>query len=124
MAELVYVADPMCSWCYGFGPELEKVREQLSDHPVRMVMGGLWVGSRAQPLSDQLRTYLGETWDAVHRHSGQPFNKGLLDWDDWTYDTEKACRAVVTMRLLAPDHEARFFTTQRCSTPSMRRTAT
>ena len=23
--KLIYIADPMCSWCYGFGPELAKL---------------------------------------------------------------------------------------------------
>ena len=26
--DLVYFADPMCSWCYGFGPELEKATRE------------------------------------------------------------------------------------------------
>ena len=39
---LYYVADPMCSWCWGFHPVLEKVKEVLPDgiSPV-YVMGGL-----------------------------------------------------------------------------------
>ena len=25
---LIYFSDPMCSWCYGFGPELEKATRE------------------------------------------------------------------------------------------------
>ncbi len=38
---LLYIADPLCSWCYGFGPELSKL---LARHPgarLDLVMGGL-----------------------------------------------------------------------------------
>ncbi|TXD88125.1 DsbA family protein, partial [Ralstonia pseudosolanacearum] len=28
---LIYVADPMCSWCYGFGPQLADLRARLAD---------------------------------------------------------------------------------------------
>lgn len=109
-SELVYAADPMCSWCYGFAPELEQVRAEL-DIPFRMVMGGLWVGARAQPLTTDLKRYLRHAWDNVAAQSGQPFAFDLLEWTDWRYDTEPACRAVVTMRAVAPQHEARFFNT-------------
>lgn len=107
-AELVYAADPMCSWCYGFAPELEHL---LSRHsiPMRLVMGGLWVGGRTQPLTEALRRYLHRAWTNVHERSGQPFSFDLLMWDDWEYDTEPACRAVVTMRRLHPESEHRFF---------------
>ncbi len=109
-AELIYAADPMCSWCYGFGPELERL---LADHvlPLRLVMGGLWVGSRVQPLTEQLRRYLHQAWTNVGSRSGQPFRFDLLTWEDWVYDTEPACRAVVTMRRLHPESTLRFFTT-------------
>ena len=33
--KLVYVADPMCSWCYGFGKEmteLDRSLRQAMDH--------------------------------------------------------------------------------------------
>lgn len=108
-AELVYVADPMCSWCYGFGPQLERF---LAKHPlpVRLVLGGLYVGPMAPALDDGLRRYLSETWSRVEAMSGQPFSLELLDRSGWIYDTELACRAAVAMRRLAPGHELAFFT--------------
>ena len=38
---LIYIADPMCSWCYGFGPELSKLLARHPDATVDVVMGGL-----------------------------------------------------------------------------------
>lgn len=108
---LIYVADPMCSWCYGFAPELERT---LADTPAecRIVMGGLRIGTHAQPLTPDLKRYLEHAWSNVGSKSGQPFAFDLLDWDEsWIYDTEPSCRAVVTMRTLAPGMEHRFFGT-------------
>jgi putative protein-disulfide isomerase len=31
MTQLIYVADPMCSWCYGFGPELQALLELMPE---------------------------------------------------------------------------------------------
>ena len=39
---LYYVADPMCSWCFGFAPELAAIRAGLPAHiRLEYVMGGL-----------------------------------------------------------------------------------
>ena len=44
--EFVYVGDPMCSWCWGFAPVLERMQE-VYDVPLRVVVGGLRPGSEA-----------------------------------------------------------------------------
>ncbi len=105
---MIHVADPMCSWCYAFGPELEHVVEETR-LPVRLVMGGLYTGDRTKPLDDSLRTYLRETWRRVCDISQQPVAFGLTDWPEWTYDTEPACRAVIAVRRLAPTHALAFY---------------
>ena len=105
---VVYVGDPMCSWCWGFAPVMDALhgRYGLS---VRMVMGGLRSDERAQPLDDGLRTYLRRTWAAVHQATGQPFDFGFLKRRGFLYDTGPACRAVVAVRRLWPDEQYRFF---------------
>lgn len=105
---LVHVADPMCSWCYAFGPQLDRILDD-SQLPVRLVMGGLFVGRRALPLDAELRRYLGDTWTRVSDMSGRPIARDLLEWDSWTYDTEVACRAVVAVRKSHPDRALEFF---------------
>lgn len=97
MPSLIYVADPMCSWCYAFEPEIDRIVERCG-LPVRVVLGGLFVGSGIVPLDDGLRSYLRETWERVEQLSGQPISRALLDRSSWTYDTELACRAVVGAR--------------------------
>jgi len=102
-ATLIYVGDPLCSWCYGFGPELEAVRAALGERAgLRVIVGGLRPHTTA-PMDDALKRYLREAWQNVAQASGRPFDFALLERDDFVYDTEPACRAVVTARGLRAD---------------------
>ena len=93
----VYVADPMCSWCYGFGPELDALCERFPDVPLHLVLGGLRAYN-TKVMDRALAQTLGHHWEEVQRQSGQPFSRALLERADFVYDTEPACRAVVTVR--------------------------
>ena len=99
---LLYVMDPMCSWCWGFAPVLEGLAEQAAAAGVGLdlVLGGLRRDSVAIDAAARVR-YLGY-WQAVNVSTGQ-----LFDFTDglplgMVYDTEPACRAVVTARNLDP----------------------
>jgi putative protein-disulfide isomerase len=98
---LIYVADPMCSWCYGFGPQMDTLLERFSEEDLLLVMGGLRAYNTAV-MDEDLKGHLRHHWQEVAQRSGLPFNDGLLARDDFVYDTEPACRAVVTARNLSP----------------------
>ena len=99
---LVYFADPMCSWCYGFAPTIAAIADHFADRmPVDIVMGGLRAGN-TEPMDDKQRAYLRSAWTRVNEASGQPFDFEFLGREGWVYDTEPACRAVVTSRALDP----------------------
>ena len=98
---LRYFADPLCSWCYGFGPELAKLLAARPGTQVALVMGGLRPFNRER-MSPAFRTMLREHWHHVSTASGLPFSQAVIDRDDFVYDTEPACRAVVTARQLFP----------------------
>lgn len=98
--ELLYVGDPMCSWCWGIAPELDHLTATRSDLPLRIVVGGLRPGPNAAIVDDRMAATLGHHWEAVSSRSGQPFDRSLLEKRGWVYDTEPACRAVVVMREL------------------------
>jgi putative protein-disulfide isomerase len=95
--QLVYIADPMCSWCYGFGPELAKLLARHPDAALDLVMGGLRPFN-TQPTTPEFRGMLVEHWRHVSTASGLPFSESALDRPGFVYDTEPACRAVVTAR--------------------------
>lgn len=105
---LIYVGDPMCSWCYGFGVPLGQLLERFPEMPVQMVLGGLRAYN-TQVMDDALREKLRSTWEEVGRRSGQPFSPALFERTDFIYDTEPACRAVVTVRQHAPALALRMY---------------
>lgn len=103
-ARLLYVMDPMCSWCWGFSPVAQALFEQAqaAGVQVHLVMGGLRTGNSAA-LEPSTRRYILEHWQAVADATGQPFQfDGALP-DGFVYDCEPACRAVVAARSLAPE---------------------
>ena len=102
MHRLVYVADPMCSWCYGFGPELSAVFDEIPGIGLEIVVGGLRAYN-TQPMDERLKTTLRSHWQHVEEASGLGFSDAAITRAGFVYDTEPACRAVVTARLLAPD---------------------
>lgn len=105
---LLYIADPMCSWCWGFAPQLRRIREVLPELPVRIVLGGL-APDTEEPMPSDMRRYVQQAWDAVEATAGVSFNRDF--WDgrhaDIRRSTYPACRAVVLAR--AEDKEMAMF---------------
>ncbi|HKS15665.1 MAG TPA: DsbA family protein [Pseudomonas sp.] len=99
-ARLLYVMDPMCSWCWGFAPVAQALIAQARDAGVetRLVPGGLRTGSSA--LDASTRRYILEHWQAVSEATGQAFRFDNAMPDGFVYDTEPACRALVAAREL------------------------
>ena len=99
---LVYFADPMCSWCYGFSPVIAALAEQFENRlPLDLVMGGLRAGN-SEPMRDKDKDFIRGSWTRVGAATGQPFDMSFFDREGFLYDTEPACRAVVTARRLMP----------------------
>jgi len=57
----------------------------------------------------QLGAFLRHHWEEVNKRSGQPFSYEILQKQDYVYDTEPSCRAVVTMRHISPKHEFGYY---------------
>ena len=103
-SEVIFVVDPMCSWCWGFAPVMEHIRQNYSDtYRISLVMGGL---RKAGDMvwDEAAKAYLASQWDAVAARTGQPFDHALLQKPFFEYDTTPACKAVVTVwELLGSD---------------------
>ena len=108
--KFVYVADPMCSWCWGFSPTLGEIRRRFAERfDFTFIAGGLRPGPLAQPLDGRLREYLRSAWRRVEESTGQPFHYQFLDRVGFVYDTEAGCRAVVTVRRVDPSKTFDYF---------------
>lgn len=108
MASLIYVADPLCSWCYGFGPQLKALLADLPDTPLDIVVGGLRAYNTEVMTAADKDNILSH-WRRVQDATGLPFNYEALSRPGFIYDTEPACRAVVAARQLAPQANLEVF---------------
>lgn len=107
--EIIYIGDPMCSWCWGISPALIQLRNHFAKEiAFRIVVGGLRPGG-GDPWNDQMKSFLKHHWEEVNIRSGQPFGFKLFDLENFNYDTEPACRAVVAARPLVKEKEMEFF---------------
>ena len=97
---LIYVHDPMCSWCWGFEPTRRELFSKLDRQiAVRRLVGGLAPDSD-QPMPEAMRGYLQQTWRRIEQAiPGTRFN-----YDFWTRNiprrsTYPGNRAVIAARL-------------------------
>ncbi len=100
---LLYIADPMCSWCYGFAPVMASLRRAFGQRlVVESIAGGLRPGT-TQPMTPELREMVVHHWREVNAQTGRQFRyEGALP-EGFIYDTEPSCRALVTVRALKPE---------------------
>lgn len=108
--EIIYVGDPMCSWCWGISPALIELRDHFLPERVafRVLMGGLRPGG-GYPWNDKMKRFLRHHWEEVNKRSGQPFGYDLMELEEFNYDTEPSCRAVVAARSFVKEREMEFF---------------
>jgi len=110
--EILLIVDPMCSWCWGFSPTVQALTEEYSGRaPIFPIVGGL------RPLNDQAmggeaKNEIRHHWADVEKASGQSFDFSFFDRDGFVYDTEPACRALVTVRNLKPEAALAFLASQ------------
>lgn len=108
--QLIYFADPMCSWCWGFAPVVERVRARYGARlPLRLILGGLSVGT-SKALDERGKASIREHWEHVAKLAGQSFDFGFFEREGFVYDTGPSCRAVVAARRLEPDSALDFLT--------------
>lgn len=95
--ELLYAANPMCSWCWGFAPVMrELARRHAATVRITVVLGAL--GDASRPMRPQDKAAVRQHWEHVRALTGQPFAMEFLDREGFVYDTAPACRAVAIVR--------------------------
>ena len=99
---LWYFADPMCSWCWGFSPVIAEVKKNFANRiKIALVMGGLQPGE-TNVLPEESREEIFHHWQQVEKASGQNFLYENALAEGFIYNTEPACRAVITVGLIEP----------------------
>lgn len=104
-----YIGDPMCSWCWGISPTVTALAKICDEEGIAFsaTMGGLRAGG-GDAWTSSFKGFLRNEWTHIASATGQPFGFTLLDESHFNYDTEPACRAVVTAQQLlsGKDHAA------------------
>jgi len=98
--ELIFVLDPMCSWCWGFAPVIDELQSTLGDeYRFSLVLGGLRTKGEMS-WNEMSKGYLKGHWRQVSQRTGQMFSDRLFEKESFEYDTYPACKAVITVREL------------------------
>ncbi len=96
---LIYVHDPMCSWCWGFEPTRKIIFETVGERmQIRRMVGGLAPDSD-QPMPESMRLMLQQTWQRIEQSiPGTRFNYAFWDECSPRRSTYPANRAVIAAR--------------------------
>ena len=97
--QLVYVHDPMCSWCFGFSKVYRQLTKRLPENvAIIRLLGGL-APDTDEIMPESTRQMVRQNWRRIEAHiPGVEFN-----YDFWTNcqprrATYPACRAVIAAR--------------------------
>ncbi|MGL6312416.1 DsbA family protein [Vibrio sp. WXL103] len=96
----LYVMDPMCAWCYGFQPELERFLEQYPSVEVDWIMGGLAPDTQ-EPMNEDLKQAISSYWHNIEQVSAVTFNHSYWELNTPYRSTYQACRAVISAEKLS-----------------------
>ncbi len=96
---LIYVHDPMCSWCWGFEPTRQIIFEAVADRmQIRRMVGGLAPDSD-EPMPESMRLMLQQTWQRIEQTiPGTRFNFAFWNESAPRRSTYPANRAVIAAR--------------------------
>ncbi|MEL0631533.1 DsbA family protein [Pseudoalteromonas carrageenovora] len=101
-SKLIYVHDPMCSWCWGFAPNWLKLKSELENNfkdilTIEYKVGGLAPDSQA-PMPQNMQDMLQNTWRKIAAQLGTQFNYAFWQECQPRRSTYPACRAALIAR--------------------------
>ena len=102
---LIYVTDPMCSWCNAYAPVYQQIREgflvgyadRMASNSSFVVLGGLAPDSD-EPMPEEQQRYIREIWQKIETTTGTRFNYDFWEQCVPRRSTWPACRAVMAAR--------------------------
>ncbi|SQD77761.1 DsbA family protein [Moritella yayanosii] len=96
--KLYHVYDPMCSWCWGYKPTWDKIKQTIADDvEIIYVLGGL-ASDTDEPMPEMMQAQIASYWKKIENFLGTKFN-----YEFWTENTPRratypACRAIIAAR--------------------------
>ena len=106
LPELLYIQDPLCGWCYGMSPVINRVQAEFAGRlEVSVLCGGMVKGEDVEPISATW-DYIGQSLNEVEKTAGVQFGAGfraLGEDGSYVYDSEPPSRAIVAFRQITQD---------------------
>jgi len=103
-----YLFDPLCGWCYGAQPALEKIAS-LGTSEVELVPTGLFAGEGARPMDASFAAYAWSNDQRIGRLTGQVFSQDyrrrVLANHARLFDSGPASLALTAVALSVPTRE-------------------
>ncbi|QCJ01061.1 DsbA family protein [Agrobacterium larrymoorei] len=106
--QITYLFDPLCGWCYGAGPALEKL-SRLDGVTLDLAPTGLFAGEGSRPMNKQFADYGWQNDQRIARLTGQPFSDAyrehVLGAVGGLFDAAPATLGLVAVGLSEPARE-------------------
>jgi putative protein-disulfide isomerase len=110
--EILYITDPLCGWCYGFGPVVKAFHEKYQhEFSFAVWCGGMITGDRVEPIS-KMRSYIEQSFPNVEAMTGVKFGenyfKNILHSQTYISNSEKPSIALNVFKSLKPEKQVEF----------------
>lgn len=109
--KLLYVYDPLCGWCYGFGPVVEKVEKNFNAAvELEIISGGMVMGDRVAPIGN-MSEYILESIPRLQRMTGIEFGQPyieLLKEGSYVTSSEKPSVALCVYKSFTADRAIEY----------------
>lgn len=108
---LIYAFDPLCGWCFGFHPVIEKLARRFSENlELTVIPGGLAIDENAQPIREGY-SYIIDGLKRVEQTTGVTFGENfklLAEEGSYLYDSGPSCIAQTVVNNLNPGFSLTF----------------
>jgi len=108
---ITYLFDPLCGWCYGASPALERLSRR-ADVTLQLAPTGLFAGENARPLDANFAAFAWQNDQRIERLTGQVFSaayqRQVLEAATARFDSTPATLGVIAVGLSEPERELEF----------------
>lgn len=107
--EIIYLFDPLCGWCYGFGSHMQRFAANHTNKiQFTVISGGMVTGDRVGPLS-QIASYIKDSVPRLEQLTGEHFGQAFLDdlngAGSTIMDSTPPSKAFVILKEQFPNHQ-------------------
>lgn len=110
--KLIYIYDPLCGWCYGFSPVMQRIlAAQKGKMEFEILSGGMMLGRRAGSINE-VAPFIKTAYKNVESYTGVKFGaafiNNLLLPGHYILNSEKPCMALTAFKTFKPEAAFEF----------------